>query len=455
LLTLRAAELLRQAEVVVYDGLVNPSLLRLADPRAEVIYGGKHDRSRAVSQEALNALLVAKARAGRRVVRLKGGDPYVLGRGGEEAQMLADAGIPFEVVPGVSSAEAAPNYAGIPLTHRDYGSSYTVVTGHEDPARETFRSQWARLALTPGTLVVLMGLKRLRPITASLLAHGRSPETPVALIRWATVGRQQVLEGTLRTIADQAEQTQLAPPVVIVIGEVVKLRSRLNWFERRPLFGRRVVVTQAQGQSEELTRRLQEHGAEVLEVPAMRFTPPSDPEPLRQALTRLKGYDWILFSSPTSVTSFWDAFFAIHRDWRELGPARLGAYGPQTAAKLQAMHLAVAAIPAGHQGPAIAEALSRHGALAGRRILLLRPEGASPKVPGPLRQQGAMVEEVACYRAVVATDDRADDAASLAEHGADWITFAGYPEVTFFHRRFDLVKLLQRFPHLRLATIGP
>jgi len=284
LLTLRGAELLGRAGVVVYDGLVNPALLQWAAPGAEIIYGGKHDRSRAVSQEELNALLVAKAREGKCVVRLKGGDPYVLGRGAEEVEKLVAAVIAFEVVPGVSSAEAAPNYAGIPLTHRDYCSSYTVVTGHEDPARDEARLDWARLAQIPGTLVVLMGLKRLRQITERLLAHWRSPETPVALIRWGTTGRQHVLDGTLADIADQAARSQLAPPVVIVIGEVVKLRARLNWFEKRPLFGQRVVVTQALAQAGELSQLLRARGADVREVPAMRFTAPADPLILATAL---------------------------------------------------------------------------------------------------------------------------------------------------------------------------
>jgi uroporphyrinogen III methyltransferase/synthase len=291
-------------------------------------------------------------------------------------------------VPGISSAEAAPNYAGIPLTHWNYCSSYTVVTGHEDPAREESRLDWARIAQTPGTLVVLMGLKRLRQIIGLLLVHGRLPDTPVALIRWATTSRQQVLEGTLATIADQAERAKLAPPVVAVIGEVVKLRSKLNWFEKRPLFGQRMVVTQACGQAGAFRQLLRKRGAEVMEVPAMRFTPPTDPQPLRQILARLSEYDWILFSSPTSVTAFFDAFFAVHGDWRKLGSARLGAYGPQTAVKLQELHLQVEAIPTQHRGPQIAEALTLKGPIKGQRILLLRPERASRNVPRFLAEQG-------------------------------------------------------------------
>jgi uroporphyrinogen III methyltransferase / synthase len=455
LLTLRGAEVLAQADVVVYDGLVNPALLQLAAPGAEAIYGGKHDRPRAISQEAISALLVARAQEGKCVVRLKGGDPYVLARGGEEAEKLTEAGVMFEVVSGVSSAEAAPNYAGIPLTHRKYCSSYTVVTGHEDPTRKESRLEWASLARVPGTLVILMGLKNLASITRLLVEHGRPPGTPAALIQWGTTGRQKVLEGTLATIAEAASQAQLAPPVVAVIGEVVRLRSSLNWFEKRPLLGQRIVVTQPREQAAELTRLLRARGADLMEVPAMKFDAPADPQPLLQALARLDAYDWIVFSSPVSVTSFFRFFFEIHQDWRALGRARLGAYGPKTAAKLEELRLRVDAIPEEHLGPSIAEALMKTGSIAGRSILLLRPERASQEVPRHLEVRGGLVADVPCYRSLLETEDLTKAAARLAESGADWITFAGYPEVGYFHARFDLRELVRKFPGLKLATIGP
>jgi uroporphyrinogen III methyltransferase/synthase len=230
LLTVRGAELLRRAEVVIYDGLVNPELLRLAPPSAELIYGGKHDRTRCVSQEELNALLLARAREGRQIVRLKGGDPYMFGRGGEEAEALAQAGIPFEVVPGVSSVQSVPAYAGIPLMHRRYNSSVTIVTGHEDPASPDNPLDWPQLARVPGTLVVLMGLKHIRQIAAALQDNGRPSDTPVAIISRGTTERQRTVVGTLASIADQVELAQLPPPAVTVIGEVVHLRETLHWF---------------------------------------------------------------------------------------------------------------------------------------------------------------------------------------------------------------------------------
>src|SRR5882672_4992814 len=239
LLTLRGAELLARADVVVYDALVNPGLLRLAPKSAEIIYGGKRAREQLISQTELNALLIAKARAGKIVVRLKGGDPYVFGRGGEEAEQLADAGIPFEVVPGVSSFVAVPNYAGVPLTHRDFCSRLTLITGHEDPAKEASSIDWAQVAKTPGTKVIMMGTDRIGQIAETLVGHGMDAATPVAMVRWGTTGRQQSIAGTLGTIAGTAEKAKIGPPTVAVIGEVVKLRNKLNWFERRPLFGKR------------------------------------------------------------------------------------------------------------------------------------------------------------------------------------------------------------------------
>ncbi len=230
LFTMRGVELLRQSEVVIYDGLVNPELLRFAPPAAEVIYGGKHDRTRSVSQEEINALLLAKAREGKRVVRLKGGDPYVFGRGGEEAEVLADAGIPFEVVPGVSSFHAVPAYAGIPLTHREHNSMVTIVTGHLDPQSPANRLDWAQLARTPGTLVVLMGLRNIPQIAATLIAHGRSPATPVAIVSRGTTRRQVTVAGTLATIASRLDEARLPPPAVTVIGEVTKLRGKLDLY---------------------------------------------------------------------------------------------------------------------------------------------------------------------------------------------------------------------------------
>src|SRR5262245_30152849 len=263
LLTLRGAELLKRADVVVYDALVNSELLQLAPKTAEIIYGGKRAKGPVVPQENLNRLLIEKAREGKTVVRLKGGDPYVFGRGGEEAEELADANVPFEVVPGVSSFVAVPNYAGVPLTHRDFCSRLTMITGHEDPSKEESRIDWAQVAKTPGTKVIMMGTDRIGEIAGILIEHGMDPKTPVAMTQWGTTERQVSISGSLAEIGKIATEKTIGPPTVIVIGEVVNLREKLNWFERRPLFGKRVVVTRSREQAGQLSDRLSELGAEV------------------------------------------------------------------------------------------------------------------------------------------------------------------------------------------------
>ncbi|PYI89831.1 MAG: uroporphyrinogen-III C-methyltransferase, partial [Verrucomicrobia bacterium] len=339
LLTVRGAELLGRADVVVYDALVNPDLLRLAPRTAEIIYGGKRAKDHAMPQDELNALLVTKAREGKTVVRLKGGDPYIFGRGGEEAEALAQAKIPFEVVPGISSIVAAPNYAGIPLTHRNLCSSFTVITGHEDPTKDNSSLDWEPLAKMPGTKVVLMGVERIRQLAASLMAQGMAADTPVAMVRWGTTGRQQSIEGTLATIADRVAEKEFAAPAVTVIGDVVRLRNKLNWFEHRPLFGQRIVVTRTREQASQLSQELLERGADVLEIPTIKVVPPDQLEPLEEAIEGLGVYDWLIFTSPNGVAAFFDYFFKKFKDIRALGMVRIAAVGPATAGKLAELHL--------------------------------------------------------------------------------------------------------------------
>ncbi len=499
LLTLRGKELLERAEVVIYDGLVSRELLRFAPPSAEVIYGGKHDRTRCVSQAELNALLLAKAMEGKRVVRLKGGDPFVFGRGGEEAEVLAAAGIPFEVVPGVSSVHSVPCYAGIPLTHRHHASSVTIVTGHDAPSaggRASSRAQtslnpskvraredarppieisatsadspgavgalrptdavdWAGLAKVPGTLVVLMGLKNIQVIAATLIAHGRSPDTPVAVVSRGTTGRQQTVVGTLMTIAELANRSCISPPAVTVIGEVVKLREQLDWFEQRPLLGRRVAVTQRLDLARPLVAALRERGADVLEVPATRWVPHPDRARLDKALRELESYDWILFTNPLGIDFFFERFFQVHDDLRQLGPAWLGAYGPRTGQKLREWRLQPAAVAADHKTPLIIEAITKCGTVQGQRFLVLRGDSAFEKVPEALAELGAVVDVVPCYAVEPETEVLTGGAAALVEGGADWIVFASGLAIEHFHERFDLPALLSRFPGTRLAIASP
>ena len=455
LLTLRGAQLLGRADVVVYDALVNPDLLRLAPKSAEIIFGGKRSKDHAIPQEDLNRLLVDKAKEGKIVVRLKGGDPYVFGRGGEEAEELAAARIRFEVVPGVSSVVAAPNYAGVPLTHREHCSSFTVITGHEDSKKDASSVDWRQIARTPGTKVVMMGAERIGPIAEQLVAHGMSPDTPVAMVRWGTLGRQQSLEGTLATIAGLAADAKLSAPAVAVIGEVVRLRSKLNWFERRSLFGRRIVVTRTREQASQLAGQLLERGAEVLEVPTIKIIPPKNQEAIAETLSGLNAYDWLVFTSPNGVTAFFDFFFKKFQDMRDIGGVRIAAVGPATAAKLRHLHLQVDLMPEEYLATKIVDAMANYESIENLRILLLRAEAANPELPKLLEEKGAIVDDIACYQTVPETEDVTGVAARLLEEGADWITFTSSSTVENFHARFDLPSLLKKFPGMKTASIGP
>ena len=455
LLTMRGAELLGRADVVVYDALVNADLLRLAPRGAEIIYGGKRAREHSIPQENLNALLVTRAREGKTVVRLKGGDPYVFGRGGEEAEELADAGIPFEVVPGVSSIVAGPNYAGIPLTHRDHCSSFTVITGHEDPLKEQTSLDFEQLAKISGTKVVLMGVERIRSLAESLIRHGMAADTPVGMVRWGTTGQQESIEGTLGTIADTVEKKQFKAPAVTVIGEVVTLRRKLNWAEKRPLFGQRIVVTRTREQASQLSRQLLELGAEVLEIPTIKIVPPDEPQDLIDAILGLNAYDWLIFTSPNGVTTFFDYFFKTFDDLRDIGGSRIAAIGPATAAKLKELHLKVDLMPEEYLTKMIVSAFQGYESIENLRMCLLRAQVANPELPRALEEKGAIIDDVACYKTVPEIDDRNGAAARMLEVGADWITFTSSSTVENFHARFDLPKLLRQFPETRLASIGP
>jgi uroporphyrinogen III methyltransferase/synthase len=465
LLTLRGAELLHRADVVLYDALVNPDLLRLAPPSAELIARGKNMK---MPQEEIIALFIAKARDGKCVVRLKGGDPYIFGRGGEEAEALAAAKIPFEVVPGVSSIVAAPNYAGIPLTHREHCSSFTVFTGHSDSADKATALHYEQIANIPGTKVVLMGTDNLEDWTKSLIARGMSAETPVAIVQWGTLGRQKSVAGTLATIAALAAKEKITPPALTIVGDVVKLRGKLNWAENRPLSGKRMVVTRPLGRdavsasqnfgdggTPSLPKRLAELGADVLEVPTIKITAPDDRQGIVDMLLELNSYDWLVFTSANGVTAFFDLFFKRFQDLRDLGGARIAAVGPATTAKLRELHLQVDLTPDAATAQKLAEAFEKYQSVENVKMCLLRAEVANRELPEALEELGAIVDDIAVYKTVAETEDRAGTGERLLESGADWVTFTSASTVEHFHARFDLPKLLKTFPQMKLASIGP
>jgi uroporphyrinogen III methyltransferase/synthase len=455
LITVRGAELLRLADVVIYDALVNPELLRLAPSTCEVLFGGRRAHGQRIPQEEIIRLLVEKARAGQTVVRLKGGDPYVFGRGGEEAEALAEAGVPFRVVPGVSSFAAVPNYAGIPLTHRDFTSKLTILTGHADPEAPDCRIDWAAEARSPGTKVVMMGTEHIGRVAASLMKHGMAATMPVAMISCGTTGRQRTIAGTLSEIAELAARAKLPPPSIAVIGEVVSLRQQLNWFERLPLFGQRVVVTRSRSQAPELVHHLTELGAETLQIPCIRTEPPVDLEPLKQAILGLHEYDWLVFTSPNGVRCFFDYFDKGFHDARDIGGVRIAAVGPGTAKGLHDRRLTVDVMPKEATGAQVAKAMMADGDVENLRICVLRAETANPELPTLLEQEGAIVDDIPVYRTVAESGEPSADSQALLDRGADWITFTSGSTVEHFHARFNLHALLEQFPDLKLASIGP
>lgn len=452
LLTLRGAELLRLADVIIYDLLVNPALLRLARDGAEIISRRKRTDC---SQEQINALMIAKAREGKMVVRLKGGDPYIFGRGGEEAEALAAQKIPFEVVPGVSSIVAAPNYAGIPLTHRAHCSSFTVFTGHENSTDAETNLRYEQIAKIPGTKVALMGTDSLGDWTKSLIAHGMPPQTPVAIVQSGTWGKQKSVAGTLATIAKLAAEKKIVPPALTILGDVVKLREKLNWFENLPLFGKRIVLTRSRGQMQKFSKKLSELGADILEIPAVKGADPTHRESIVDAMLEINSYDWLVFTSVNGVASFFEYFFRRFNDLRDIGGAKIAAVGPATAAKLRELHLQVDLQPEEFTGKKIAETFAKFESIENLKICLLRAENANRDLPDALEEMGAIVDDIGLYKTVVETEDFFGAAEDFLAKGADWVTFTSGSTVEFFHARFDLPKLLKQFPQMKIISIGP
>lgn len=431
LITLDGVRRLERADVVVYDYLANPRLLDHAPAEAERILVGKHGGGQRVEQAVITALLIDHARQGRAVVRLKGGDPFVFGRGGEEAEALAAAGIPFEIVPGVTSAVAVPAYAGIPLTHRDLASSFTVLTGYEYPDKSELAVHWDAVAQRGNTLVFLMTTRQLRANMARLLAHGVAPDTPAALIRWGTTADQQVIEGTVATIADRTEAAHVQPPAIAVVGQVVRLRERLRWVERMPLFGHRIVVTRPRAQAGGLIDALSADGAEVIPCPTIEIVPPPSWEPVDAALDRIATYDWIVLTSVNGVRAFFDRLCARRQDIRRLHRARIAAVGPETAAALAAHGILVDVVPGEFRAEGVAAALAESG-VAGARILLPRAGGAREILPQMLRQAGAAVDEVVTYQSARPRALPPELPALLAERAIDLVTFTSSSTVRHF-----------------------
>ncbi len=455
LVTLHAKELIEAAQVVVYDYLCNPEMLAWAPADAEIVYAGKKAGAHTLKQDEINALIVEKTKAGKNVVRLKGGDPFVFGRGGEEALALARAGVKFEIVPGVSSSVAGPAYAGIPVTQRGTATQLTIFTGHEDPEKDESTVDFAQLAKTVGTKVMLMGVERLESITGQFLAAGMDPSLPVALIRWATTGRHQTLVGTAGDIAARAAEANFEAPAVAVFGEVVRLREELNWFETRPLFGKKIVVTRTRKQAGGLSRRLRALGADVIEIPTIRIEPPTELREFAELVKDAHTYEWIIFTSPNGVDAFFEWFYRLFQDARAIGGARIAAVGPATAARVREFHLHVDVQPETFVAEALVKALETEGSVENVNMLLVRPESTREVVAQELTKLGAIVDEAIAYRTVPETDDDAQPErraalARLKNEGADMVTFASSSAAENF-----LALKVPLPPGVRVASLGP
>ena len=435
LLTVRGKQLIDSADAVVYDALANMALLpaRARETgRPELYYVGKRGGDRdSVSQDEINELLVRLAREGKRVVRLKGGDPFVFGRGSEEAQALNDASVPFEVVPGITSGIAAPAYAGIPVTHRGLSTSVTFVTGHEDPSKPHSQTNWGALAKSGGTIVLYMGTKTLKSIAAALMRDGMPAEIPVAAIQWGTHPKQRTIVATLESIAERAEKERLSAPAIIVIGWPVILRDEMNWFESRPLFGKRIVVTRATQQAPALTDKLRELGADVVEMPATQIAR-LDLKPLRDAIHRLPTFDWLMFSSQNAVSIFWEQLLGEARDARALSGVKIAAVGPATAGALLEHGITVDVIPERFVAEGLLDTLRARDDVTGSKVLYVTAEGARDVLPKGLRELKAEVTVIEAYRSIADGEGADRLAKQLEGDKIDLVTFTSGSAVRGF-----------------------
>ncbi|PKN59846.1 MAG: uroporphyrinogen-III C-methyltransferase [Deltaproteobacteria bacterium HGW-Deltaproteobacteria-11] len=451
LITLKAVECLRLADVVIYDNLVNEELLKYAPTHARIIYAGKKGGDHTLSQDRINELLAKEARGGNTVARLKGGDPFVFGRGGEEAEVLAAEGIPFEVVPGVTSAIAVPAYAGIPLTHRGLTSTVAFVTGHEDPTKDKSDIDWQALSGI-GTLVFLMGVKNVAQITETLIRHGKSPDTPAALIRRGTTARQQVIAGTLSNIAGLAQTNHFKPPAILVVGPVVNLRDTLRWFDTKPLFGKGVVITRPQRQADDLARLLAVQGAHPIAFPTISITQPSDWSELDRALSQLENYNWLIFTSANGVHFFFERLRQKGRDIRDLKGIKIGCIGPATARQIEDRGIRVDLVP----DEFIAEGLLRSFAsmnLSGKKILIPRAFRARDILPEGLKNQGASVDVVTAYQTIQSGRKKEELSAYIDAGEVNVITFTSSSTVTNFVEIMGESFILPL--NVKIACIGP
>ena len=452
LITIKAIEKIKGSDVLVYDYLANKKFLEYAKDGAEVIYVGKRGGCHTLPQDEINDVLIQKVREGKVVARVKGGDPFIFGRGGEEAEALAEAGIPFEVVPGVTAGIAVPAYAGIPITHRDFTTTATFITGHENPTKADSNLYWDRIATGVGTIVFFMGMANLEQNMKKLMDNGRDPKTPVALIRWGTTPEQETLVGTVEDIAEKVKTSNFKPPAVAVVGGVVSLREKLRWFDTRPLFGKRIVVTRAREQASDFAEILEREGACVVEFPTIRIVPPASWDAIDSAIERLGSYHWAIFTSVNGVKYFIERLKATGRDVRALKGIKLCAIGPKTASDIEELGLRLDFVPKEYRAEGILEGL---GDVKGMRILIPRAEVAREILPDELVRMGAVVDVVTAYK-TVRPEGKREDIMDLFNQGKiDAVTFASSSTVTNFLQMFDEGVGIKFLKDVKVASIGP
>lgn len=453
LITLRGLETIKLADCIVYDRLASPRLLAHAKPDVELIYCGKLPDRHTLTQEEINQVLVEKALEGKVVTRLKGGDPSIFGRVGEEAEELVKHDIPFEIVPGITSGIAAPAYAGIPVTHRDFNSSIAIVTGHERPEKTESSINWEKLATAVETIIFYMGVGNLPFIREQLMKYGRSPQTPVALVRWGTTVQQETLVGTLEDIVEKREAAGLTNPAIIVVGEVVKLRERLQWFEKKPLFGKRILVTRARSQASGLSEQIAELGGEAYEFPLVKMLPPRESQPLDDALAKLGSFDWVMFTSVNGVAFFFKRLRELKVDIRTM-KAKIAAVGPKTAEALEEKGLTVTVLPGEFRAEGLLNSLQ--GQLhAGEKVLLPRADIARETLPRELSNLGLEVTEVDTYDTVIDAGNVEETIELLQEKAIQMITFTSSSTVKNFVQAMEGQDLAQLLAGVQIACIGP
>lgn len=457
LVTFRAKALIEAADVLVYDYLVHPDLVDWCKDGCEVVYVGKKAGFHAMPQAEIEALLVDRASQGKQVVRLKGGDPYVFGRGGEEAKALAAAGVKFEVVPGVTAALAAGAYAGIPLTHRNTSSSLVFVTGHEDPEKHTLQVDWPALgALKNTTLAIYMGMGRLADIMSGLQAGGMSPSTPAAVVQWASLGRQRSVAATVGDLPARVTEAGLKAPAIILVGDVVRHQEAVDWFEHLPLFGRRIAITRTRQQNSELRAKLEHLGADVLELPLIKVDPVRPRDEIVDVFAELGSYDWIVFTSPNGVKGFFDCFFRAYDEIRNLGMLRFACVGDATRAAIEAYRVKVECMPKVATADALADALIATDSLDSAKVVVITGNLNRDTLAKRLEEEGrAIVDRLQLYETTKTDLSAHPAAADFREGGADAVLFASSSAVTAFRDQAAALQLETGARRPALGSIGP